>query len=388
MTVGLLKRLLTFVNLAALLGIAGTAYGFWSHHGDMNEAYKPPNFNATTKVQRNTATRIDNTGIQLGQFPKPESAPTETTDTKETVKIEAEIDRLGVIKGAIVVSEPYTIMKPAIIFEYKNPPAGTKDKVITIQVGEALVTRPHSNPALAERGDRENVRFTFIRCEPDPKRPGRTLFVFDVHGDGKDIQKARWKGEMEKTGLAKAEPDEKVDPDKGWVRPADWRDRVGKKKPGAKPGRKVETTPVAPTPGPKPAVSEMRGPIFERRKGTFEATDEGIEYLRKNHQDLLKGATTSQYRAPDGTRGIKVRRIAGGTRAVADQFGLMEGDVILSVNGKRVGSKAQAISVVKRELNAKVRFIEVKILRLGQTKTLRFDARDAETRRRARKAFR
>ena len=390
MTVGLIKRLLTFLNIAAVLGIAGTAYGFWSHRSGMQKPYKPPSFNATNKVQRNRATRIDSTVIQLGLFPREESTSEAAAEVEEKVRIEAEIDKLGTIKGAITVDPPYRLIKPAIIFEYKVPPAGIKEKVITVQVGEALVTRPHSDPARREWGDRENVRFTFLGSEPDPKRPGRTLFVFDVNGDGKDIQKARWMGEMEKTGLKAAEPDKPKDPDRDtFVRPSDWRDRIGQKKPAAaKPGPRVEAAPVAPRPARRARGTELRGPIFEQRKGTFEATSEGLEYLRNNQQELLKGATTSEYRAPDGTRGIKVRRIAGRTRAVADQFGLMEGDVILSVNGKRVGSKAQAVGIVKRELNAKARFIEVKILRFGKTKTLRFDARDPETRRRATKAFR
>ena len=49
---------------------------------------------------------------------------------------------------------------------------------------------------------------------------------------------------------------------------------------------------------------------------------------------------------------------------------------------------AQAVNAVKRELNAKVRYIEVEVQRLGAKKILRFDSRDPATRRKAKGAFR
>ena len=44
MSVGSLKRLLLFVNIAALLGLSGTAYGFWSHRRALQEQRKWPDF--------------------------------------------------------------------------------------------------------------------------------------------------------------------------------------------------------------------------------------------------------------------------------------------------------------------------------------------------------
>ena len=242
-----------------------------------------------------------------------------------------------------------------------------KKRTITIKHGEALVTKPHPDPLRRRWGDRVNVRFKFVGCRPDPKDPGRTLFDFDVHCDGKDIQTARWKGGLQGTRLPAARTKETRKIDRGWIlRKPGWRDR------------RETIVRVAP----------QRGPIFEQRKGTLEATDEGLEYLRNNYRELLKGAYTSEYEAPDGTRGLRVTNIAAASRAAATQFGLVAGDVILSVNGHPVASKTAAVNVVKRELRNKVRMIEMKILRLGRTKTARFDARDPETRRRARAALR
>jgi S1-C subfamily serine protease len=76
--------------------------------------------------------------------------------------------------------------------------------------------------------------------------------------------------------------------------------------------------------------------------------------------------------------------------SMANAFGILKDDVILAINDVPVTRQSQAVSVVKRELKKKPtpRYITVRILRHGKTIVKRFDTRDPETRRRARKAFR
>ncbi|MHC4342710.1 MAG: PDZ domain-containing protein, partial [Planctomycetota bacterium] len=87
-------------------------------------------------------------------------------------------------------------------------------------------------------------------------------------------------------------------------------------------------------------------------------------------------------------RGIRIRAIKPGS--MANSFGILQDDVIISINDQRVTSQARAVNVVKAELRKKPTpsFIQVKLLRYGREKTLRFDTRDPDTRRKARDAFR
>jgi hypothetical protein len=377
MTVGLTKRLLSIANVVAVLGIAGAAYGFWSHRSEINQRWDAPDFviEPTTRRAKGGG-RIGDTNIPLGMFPKQVEDTGPVREEPKEIEIQKAIDELGWIIGAIVVYPPYDKgLHPALIFKYKSPPQGL-DKVVTIRLGEALITRPAADPEDAKWGVRENVQFTFVGCEPDKERPGGTYFLFKVREDDEKVEKARWQGEVEGSTLREAEPDE----DDGLVDSDILRSGRKRTKPTRTKPVKTEVAPV-----PRPVRS---GSIFDKRGGTSEITDRGLEYLRDNHQKLLKEAYTQPYVGKDGKKGVKLRKIGKGARGVANEFGIMDGDVILSVNGKPVASKTQAINQVKRQINAKVRFIEVKILRLGATKVLRFDARDPETRRKAKDAFR
>ena len=388
MSVGILKRLLSIVNVVAVLAIAATAYGFVSHRSEMKSAWNPPDFVVPPRTRNNRAIIIDNTAIQLGSFPKPVEV-TSTGDTKKKeVKLKAEIDKLGVIKFAIVAYPPYAGSKPALGFEYNDPPIpdGKNQKIYVITLGEALITRPHSDPELRAWGDRENVRFEFVGCKPDPENEGWTLFEFDIDCDGKDIQTARWKGETKSVELPAAKYiREEVKSNKIF--------RTGNRKPKpAEPnaGNKPGTTSIPDVKPVRPIrITEVSGPIFQSENGALATTDAGVAYLRDNYNKVLKETQTSPYSDRSGRiHGLKIRRIAKGS--VANEFGIKAGDVILEVNGNKVSTKAQAVNIVKRELNKKpaVRYIEVKILRLGATKILRFDTRDPATRRKAVKGLR
>ena len=385
MSVGILKRLLALFNIVAVIGIALTVWSFMSHRSDMQSAYTVPDFNVPVKARKGERILIDNTGMPLGMFPKPVEAKPETGPTEKKEALVPAIAKLGSIKSAIVVYPPYEDTKPALIFEYKVAPWSGAGTVHAISVGTALVTRPHSDPVLREYGDRENVRYKFVRCEPDPENAKWTLFVFDVNCDGKTIEKARWKGDVLAPDLPKS---------KEVVRKRHtsiYRDPDLKKKPEEKPsGKPIKRPDDKPVITPvKPPNARLTGPIFEDAGGSRATTEAGMEYLRNNYSKVLKEAHTTPYKDKTGkVAGVRIRAIA--KDSIANEFGILKNDVILAVNSQKVRSKTQAVNVVKRELNKKpaVNIIEVKILRAGRTKTLRFDARDPATRRKATSAFR
>ena len=388
MTVGFLKRFLTLVNFAAILGIAGTAYGFYAHRQELGEEFKSPGFQtppSQRRAQKSQAIRIDSTFIPLGQYPEPKTVDNKPVENKPVEKVETAIQKLGNIRDVIICYPPYKGIKPTIHFEYHTKPAGLDSKLVPIVIGEALQTKPHPDPAYQKYGVRVNVAYKFIRCEPDPKDPHVTWFVFDVHCDGKSEQKARWVGDVP-VALPKAGAPVKKELVNEIIRPKNWREELDKlKKARAKQPKDPKVKPIDPVKPPPVSKTPDRTDLFQDRNGTLETTEDGINYLRENHTELLKNAYTRPVK-----EGIQIRALGGRTKGVADQFGLMKDDVIQSVNGTRVRSKTQAVSVVKSLLNKKppVRYIEVKVLRLGATKVLRVDARDPETRRRARDAFR
>ncbi len=70
----------------------------------------------------------------------------------------------------------------------------------------------------------------------------------------------------------------------------------------------------------------------------------------------------------------------------AEAFGIFADDLVLAINGRPVGSREQALRLVKRALARGERLIEVKLLRDGRPLTKRFDARDPEVAQAARRA--
>lgn len=382
MSVGFAKRLLTLLNLAAVLALAGTGYGWWSHNSSLGKPWKEPDFGVPVKVSEQASVGIDNIPMRLGTYPRAVAAPAaEEAEEAPVENIQTALDKLGKIKSAVVAYPPYDYARPAIVFEANETLPGAQNKIVTISLGQALVTKPHPDAHLAQWGERVPSRYKFVGCEPDPEHPGWTFFLFDMACDGTDIQKARWKGESEHAELPNATKGEGEG-----LRETRILRGLGQPRPAAPepPPETVEAVPAAP---PPVAGNVPRGTLFEDDGGAFAPTDEGIEYLRDNYEDLLRDARTATYRDPSGNRsGVHILAIRRGS--VASQFGILDDDVILKINGNAVSSQAQAVNVTKAELRQKKRYIEVEILRNGRTITQRYDTRDAATRRAARDAVR
>ncbi|MHC4550700.1 MAG: hypothetical protein ACYTEZ_18215 [Planctomycetota bacterium] len=395
MSIGFLKRLLALAKLVAVLTIVGAAYGYWDHHRDINGRWDAPDFRPPVVSIRGNVPRIDDVGMQLGRFQREVEAGPAPEAEKSDEDIVAVLDRLGSVTNAFVAYPPYEGLLPTIIFEFKQTPAGAKSNVRTIALGEALEERPHHNERLREAGYTLPYRYKFVGCEPDPEHEGWTYFLFDMHCDGTDIQKARWWLETEEkvklptvaggnaTGLQPTVG-------KGFA-VLDEKTKEAASRP-PEPAAPTPEEPPAPQPvaPPPPSTTEFAGTLFEEEGGAFAPTAEGVRYLKENYQKMLKDTVTQTYvdRETGRAKGIRVVRLRAMSKA--NEFGIFEDDVILSINDIPVTKQSQAVNVVKRELNKKpaVRYLTVKILRHGRTISKRFDTRDPETRAKARRAFR
>lgn len=395
MSIGFLKRLLSLAKLAAILSIVGAAYGYWDHHQEMDVdgGWKAPDFRPSVKPPIPTVARIEAVAMQLGRFQK--EVPVDTTAEVEQPKeeIKAALAKLGVIKSAIAAFPPYTESRPAIIFEFRQAPAGSTETIRTIELGQALIERPHPDPQWAAAGYTVPYRYKFVGCKRDPE--GRTLFVFDMNCDEQDLQSALWVRETEeKIDLPKATdggPEGlKTVVGKGYAL-SDSEAREAANRPPAPSKTDTETEVVRPPELERPAQVPSAfgsGDFFEEENGALAVTDKASEYLKNNYQNILKDAVTQTYKKNGRASGVRVVNIRAGS--MANAFGILKDDVILAINDVPVTKQSQAVSVVKRELKKKPtpRYITVRILRHGKTIVKRFDTRDPETRRRARKAFR
>lgn len=376
MSVGFLKRLFALLNVAAVLILAGSAYGFWSNRVKVADADPPLKFVPDEAVVAAIGGSIRNISLPFGRFPKvEEKVEGPVKPVEETLKIEDAIAKLGQIKGATVVYPPYDYARPSIVFEFKD---GT---IKTIGLNEALEEKKHPDPALSEHF-MVPAAYQFIGCVPDDQHPGWTYFRFDMQCDGSNIQKARWKLDQPIEALpeaAQATPGVQESSSKNiWVGSPD---RVIKEYVPAKPKETPTEAPVQPVPT-QPTSPSRPGKLTTMDGDAFTTTNEGARYLKENYDTILKDAKTTTYKdSRTGRTGVLVTGIRPGS--AANDFGIRADDVILAINGRPVKDQKQAVRLVKQELNKKPRprYIEVKILRNGREVTQKYDTQDPETRR-------
>lgn len=391
MTVASLKRLLGLLNLAALLGLAGTAWGFYQHRRDVASPEKPVDFDPPVRSIRGGETSIEHLDMKLGRYVDPSAVtrPAETAAAPKEEQIETVLEKLGTIRGAVVATPPYRESQPTIIFEYRQKPPGATSNTVVIRLHEALEMKPDPDPRRAAAGALVPSRYKFVGCEPDPRNPGWTIFLFDMKCDGTDIQKARWKGDLEKKAIvaeaAGAPGPQPLAPGKIYIGP-----RPEDLPPAEKPLEPAPTVaaPPPPSPGVQPVqpVTTNRVPdeLFGEEDGVLAPTAEGIEYLKANQDRILEDVRTSDYvdsrtGQPSGVHILRVPRNSAATR-----FGILEDDVVQAINGIPVRNRSQAINVVKDELRKNKTQIVVQILRNGRQLTKTYDTRDPATRRAAR----
>ncbi|MGQ0612399.1 MAG: PDZ domain-containing protein [Planctomycetaceae bacterium] len=384
MNVGTLKRLLTLVNGAALLLLAGTAYGFIQHRSEMKETATALDFVPPRRSREAVSGAIQAVDLRLGRYkdaaPKGPDEPVESEQPKVDVK--AEIERLGVIKGAIIVEPPYTTNLPSITFEYHQVPAGASSRLRTIALGEALEMQLSSNPKAAEANLRVPVRYKFIGCRRDE---AGVWFRFDMKCDGSDIQELRWKEDVPGSSVPDDKPPPKPDgpsTSKG-IFIGDLTD-LEKPVPSRPPDAPAPDVVPPVVPAPVPSSAGVPSRMFDDENGTFSPTSDGVRYLRENQEKILDDVSTADYVDPRTRepRGVLVRAVRSGS--AASQFGILPDDVITSINGRPVTSRVAGINVVKDELRKGKTIIQVQLLRNGAPMTKSYNTQDPETRRAAR----
>lgn len=386
MSVGSLKKLLTLVNLGAAGLLVWLGVSFLSHRSAMGNEFKMPVFKSNDDRDGDSGiAELTFTGIPLGRFPKPvEARPDQPVETKQE-EILSKIKELGDITNAVWSLPPYKDIRPSITFKYRS------GEIRTIGIGDGLESRPDPEPDRARAGFVVASRYMFVGCERDEK--GNEYFLFDMRCDGTDIQKARWVLD-ETTGKDRLTGVDDRNIAAGFYLEGQKK-AAGPAQPQAPPGPERPAPPpvvpeVQPVPTPPPPTSRREGEIglFDSNADLLETTSEGAKYLAENYDRILEDAQISSWKdSKSGQEGLEVRRIREGS--VARQFGVFEQDVLLAINGRPVKSKAQAINVIKDEINnQKKTVIEARILRNGREITKRYDTRDPATRRAASKELR
>ena len=109
MTVGTNKRILSLLNVAAVLALASTGYAYVAHKGRLSDAPERPSFQPEAVTGGSGLhAKIDSIGIALGQWI---DAVETTAVTKEPEapkeNLASLIAKLGDISGAVVAYPPY-----------------------------------------------------------------------------------------------------------------------------------------------------------------------------------------------------------------------------------------------------------------------------------------
>ncbi len=380
-----LRRLLTGFNLVAVFAVAATAHAFVEHGARLASDAAIPGFRPLWESPPEKWPEVDHIGMPLGLY---HLAGESTLDAQpvDSPPMPSALSRLGTVVAVVTVSEPYPPY-PAVLFKYHETHGG-RPRILAVRLGEALETRPHPDPRRRAH-DRVPWRFRFVGWRPDPTNPEWTYVFFDVDCDGKNIQALHWKGETLRELPRSVELTSRTPPSGISVL-----ERLPGELP-AIPGGPLPTTLEVPEPTHPSPDAGGRGPrtrspdspsveVFVPDGDTLRLTRRGRAYIRTHLERILRDVDAAPYESADGSMtGVVIRRVRPGSGAEA--FGIFPDDLVLAINGRPVGSREQALRLVKHALARGERLIEVKLLRDGRPLTKRFDAQDPEVARAARR---
>ncbi|MEE8106578.1 MAG: PDZ domain-containing protein [Planctomycetota bacterium] len=408
------KRTLTLLNITAVLGMAGTVYGYMQHRSFLGEPAVKYAFAPEKGPGGNTRyPSTDAIGVMLGApFVEPDKNPTKVDDGPKEAASGPKMKDLFQITSAVAMEPPYGEegARPTLVIEFLK--GGGEPK--TLRLGNGIEGR--FDPKRLYLGEIP-VKYKFIGCRPDKNNPYLYHFWFDVHCDGKNLQSLTWIGQppdpthtyvdplsgaivesSNEHGSVAMVPDNAdlipVPEGPGAVGTGELPDVAPTKEPNGKAAAEPPNTgktDAATAPKSKPTVIE---PFVaqEKAKDYWDVSDKGVREISarglKDLRDMgfkgvLKNVKTKSYKGPDGKEGIRIARI--GKSSPARGFGVREEDVILSVNNRAVKSQRDAIRVVKDEINnRKKNILSVRILRGGKEITQNYDIRDPKSRRAAR----
>jgi len=409
MSVTAWKRTLTLLNIAALLGMAGTVYGYMQHRSYLEEPAAKHAF--APEKGAGGSTRYPSTdaiAIALGApYVEPDKTATKIDTGPKVAATGPVMKDLFKITSAVAVEPPYDPNgpQPTLVIEFLK---GGESK--TIRLGQAIEGRLDDKRLYLGEIP---VKYKFIGCRADKLNPYLYHFWFDVFCDGKNLQSLKWIGRPPEANLPKANP---IDPDApiystsetgsvtdvpgnaalievpegpGAVGTGEVPDVIPTETPSGTTASEPDKTNGATDPKPKPSVIEpFEAPKDDHiwttnDKGVYEVSERGLKDLRKKgFKGVLKNVKTKSYKGPDGKEGIRIARM--GKSSPARGFGIREEDVILSINNRSVKNQRDAVRVVKDEINnRKKNILTARILRGGKEITLTFDTRDPKSRREA-----
>lgn len=219
---------------------------------------------------------------------------------------------------------------------FPNSGAATGEYFHLMRIGDAL-WKPHQDVKLVAIDEYGNA--TFQRegddYEEDEKQP--QLIVRETAGLSQEILRQLAKG-----GLVKMSQDQAVAVDQVEIQQnTGWQE--------------VEQT----------QIFERDG----RKTVNFARTDPVLQDAQRIFNEELG---TKTIRTPGGTKGVQITRVPSN----AAQYGVSTGDIVLSINGKSVSSKTEAVKVARSQYDQGRRSFEVEILRNGQRVTQSFVAPD------------
>jgi hypothetical protein len=295
--------------------------------------------------------RNPNVGVNVGVFVGP--LPPEPKEPEAVVKVEGPKD-LAAIGKLLMVFDDET---PTILWQF-NEAKGTPKQAF--RVGTFI--RSHKS---------EPERFKLTGVAPDPESPKWKL-VFDVYDDPtKDPVR---KDQVASFDLG-SKPTGKPSPIRPVGGPGTGPNGGGPDKTGAKPG----TPSTAEGPGPVALTSSS---VWIGRSGNnvrVELEQDAYErIMRGNHDELLNAVKTQVATDEKGNpKGVRVTGIE--PNSLAEQFDVKPGDVLLSINGQVVHSRADAVRIVQG-LPRDTTSVKIVIERNGRQIFYDIDPRDPKVR--------
>ncbi|MCC6670540.1 MAG: hypothetical protein IT458_05725 [Planctomycetes bacterium] len=140
--------------------------------------------------------------------------------------------------------------------------------------------------------------------------------------------------------------------------------RAGSANTGTRPSQPRETPrPGDPRNQPWVSVPETK----EIEPGRWMLSEQDNDYLAQNVDRILEqDISLRSYESPRGNyRGVMLERVGGDLA----RFGVQSGDVILSVNGTKVGNRAELINEGRKQYDRGTRTFEVEVLSRGRVET-------------------
>lgn len=320
MSIQFLRGLIGAIDVVCAVAMVGIVVALSQFRADMDSPRKWQSFTIDRAgvINLSTLGQTAFTGIPLGLWRSPERE----TDAPEAPVSEerTRMEDLGTILGVVAVKHGGTDgLQSSITFRKKS------GDVETLAIGDAIETRAHPHFGTLIRVP---AKYQLVACNADPKDAAIAHIVFDMECDRSELQEVVWNS------------------------------RSGPRHVDATPRRVERVLPNA-------VVISVEE--FERHRNAQPRK-------RVDWKAELEAVQTTSYRPRGSTKSEGIVITAVPRRSQAARVGLRNDDVILSINGRAVTSKAEALKVGRDEVEKLGRkVLEVRMLRNGKEITRQYD---------------